>query len=138
MRLDRFITLNVARPLRSVMARLSPSPRRGEVLPILMYHSISRRAESHVGDYFKLCTTPERFRLQMETLKKHGYTATDLETGLEHLRRSPLNHQSRRSPAEADQPPVAPKPSGDGSALARWSSPLTMAFAISTRRLFRC
>jgi peptidoglycan/xylan/chitin deacetylase (PgdA/CDA1 family) len=58
-----------------------------------MYHSISRRDESQVGDYFKLCTTPERFRLQMETLKKHGHTATDLETGLEHLRRSTLNSQ---------------------------------------------
>jgi peptidoglycan/xylan/chitin deacetylase (PgdA/CDA1 family) len=50
-----------------------------------MYHSISRRDESQVGDYYKLCTSPERFRLQMETLKQHGYVGTDLESALEHL-----------------------------------------------------
>jgi peptidoglycan/xylan/chitin deacetylase (PgdA/CDA1 family) len=118
-RLDRFITLNVARPFRSVMAHLSPSPRRaegrGEVLPILMYHSISRRDESHLGDYFKLCTTPERFRLQMETLKKHGYTATDLETGLEHLRQSAQElgavHGNGTSPGLGAKSTFNPQPS---------------------------
>ena len=82
------------------MARVSP--RSEEVLPILMYHSISHRDESSVADYFKLCTPPGQFRLQMETLKKHGYTAMNLERGLEHLRNSTLNHLSRRSLAEAD------------------------------------
>jgi peptidoglycan/xylan/chitin deacetylase (PgdA/CDA1 family) len=51
-----------------------------------MYHSISRRDESHVGDYFKVCTSPDRFRLHMQTLKEHGYVGVDLETGLQHLR----------------------------------------------------
>jgi peptidoglycan/xylan/chitin deacetylase (PgdA/CDA1 family) len=51
-----------------------------------MYHGISCRDEGSVEDYFKLCTPPERFRIQMETLKEQGYTGTDLETGL-----APLN-----------------------------------------------
>lgn len=86
MRLDRFITLNIARPLRTVLTGFSPSPRwgegRGEVLPVLMYHSISDQDERHLSDYFKVCTAPERFRLQMRALRDHGYTGVDLETGL--------------------------------------------------------
>ena len=89
MRLDRFITLSVARPLRSALAGFSPSPRwgegRGEVLPVLMYHSISDRDESHLRDYFKVCTAPDRFRLHMQTLRDHGYIGVDLETGLSWL-----------------------------------------------------
>jgi peptidoglycan/xylan/chitin deacetylase (PgdA/CDA1 family) len=106
-RLDRFITLNVGRPLRSVMARVSSSPRwgagRGEVLPILMYHSISRRDESQVGDYFKLCTTPERFRFHMKTLHEKGYTGVDLETGLAWLNASsPSPHRGEEMGDVAD------------------------------------
>lgn len=92
MRLDRFITLNLARPFRRFMAKVSPSPRwgegQGEVLPILMYHSISDRDESHLRDYFKVCTSPARFREQMRTLKEHGYVGVDLPTGLAWLNRS--------------------------------------------------
>ncbi|HEY6260514.1 MAG TPA: polysaccharide deacetylase family protein [Nitrospiraceae bacterium] len=90
MRLDRFITLNIAQPFRRLFkvqgSRFKVQGFGGNPsLPILMYHSISRRDESHMGDYFKLCTPPERFRLQMETLKEHGYIGTDLETGLAQL-----------------------------------------------------
>ena len=87
-RLDRFITLNVVRPLRSVVPSLKSS---GSSLPILMYHSISDRDESGVRDYFKVCTSPERFRLQMKTLKENGWTGVDLESALARLNEDPTN-----------------------------------------------
>lgn len=74
----------MARPLRSLFCRSqhSRAGNAGRHLPVLMYHSISCREESHLRDYFKVCTAPERFRLQMKTLQAQGYTGVDLETGL--------------------------------------------------------
>ena len=107
MRLDRFITLSVARPLRSALVRSSE-----EVLPVLMYHSISNRDESHLRDYYKVCTAPDRFRLHMKTLRDHGYVGVDLETGLSWLNSpSPLPQTEpgsrRREEAEPSPSPVA-------------------------------
>ena len=89
MRLDRFITLNLIRPLLRVRDRLPSSvlrPRSSAPrLPVLMYHSISNRDESHLRDYYKICTAPDRFRLHMKTLRDHGYVGVDLETGLSWL-----------------------------------------------------
>ena len=121
MRLDRFITLSVARPLRSALAGFSPSPRwgegRGEVLPVLMYHSISDRDESHLRDYFKVCTAPDRFRLQMQTLRDNGYVGVDLETGLAWLNTSSstfaLRAPSPALKAEERDVPVVPSPVRD-------------------------
>lgn len=91
-RLDRIITLNLVRPLRRFFTKVSPFPRwgecRGEVLPVLMYHSISDRDESHLRDYFKVCTSPARFREHMRTLQENGYVGVDLATGLAWLNRS--------------------------------------------------
>ena len=87
-RLDRFITLNMARPLRSVLPSFQSS---GSSLPVLMYHSISDRDESGVHDYFKVCTSPERFRLQMKTLQENGWTGADLESALARLKEDPTN-----------------------------------------------
>ena len=87
-RLDRFITLNIARPLRSVVPSFQSS---GSSLPVLMYHSISDRGESGVRDYYKVCTSPERFRLQMKTLQENGWTGVDLESALARLKEDPAN-----------------------------------------------
>ena len=114
MRFDRFITLNLALPLGRFMTRISPSSRVGEggseVLPILMYHSISDRDESHLRDYFKVCTSPARFREQMRTLKENGYQGVDLQTGLGWLNRSndgaPVSgpaHSALRTPSSGFQ-----------------------------------
>ena len=117
MRLDRFITLSVARPLRSALAGFSPSPRWGEgwgeVLPVLMYHSISDRDESHLRDYFKVCTAPDRFRLQMQTLRDNGYVGVDLEAGLAWLNQTgaPVSNPARLSgeePREAEPTTESP------------------------------
>lgn len=64
-----------------------------------MYHSISDQDESHLADYFKVCTSPERFRLQMAAMKDNGYTGVDLETGLAWLS-APM---TTGSPLEAPQ-----------------------------------
>ncbi len=85
MRLDRFITLWLARPLLAVVRPLSSvlghrfSPPR---LPILMYHSISDDSETGVHPYYRVCTSPKRFREQMEWLKANGYQGVTLTTGL--------------------------------------------------------
>jgi len=69
MRLDRLATLYVARPLlRS---------RRGAALPILMYHSISETAET-VAPYYRVCTTPAAFAMQMKFLAENGYRTVSL------------------------------------------------------------
>ena len=85
MRLDRLVTLSFARSLRNLMDGSGVINRRKSVLPVLMYHSISKRDESHLKDYFKVCTPPERFREQMEILQAAGYLGVDLETGLARL-----------------------------------------------------
>lgn len=100
MRLDRIITLNLVGPLHRFFTEVSPSPLsgtgRGDVLPVLMYHSISDRDESHLRDYFKVCTSPMRFREQMQTLKENGFTGVDLQTGLAWLNR---NNETIGAPA---------------------------------------
>ena len=99
MRLDRFITLSVAGPLRSALSRAAEAE---PVLPVLMYHSISDRDESHLRDYFKVCTAPDRFRLQMQTLRDNGYVGVDLEAGLAWLNQTgaPVSNPARLSGEE--------------------------------------
>ena len=114
MRLDRFITLSVAGPLRSALSRAAEAE---PVMPVLMYHSISDRDESHLRDYFKVCTAPDRFRLHMQTLRDHGYVGVDLESGLSWLNTSsPSSILRAPSPAlkvEERDIPVVPSPVRD-------------------------
>ena len=110
MRLDRFITLSVAGPLRSALSRAAEAE---PVLPVLMYHSISDRDESHLRDYFKVCTAPDRFRLQMQTLRDNGYVGVDLEAGLAWLNQTgaPVSNPARLSgeePREAEPTTESP------------------------------
>ena len=114
MRLDRFITLSVAGPLRSALSRAAEAE---PVLPVLMYHSISDRDESHLRDYFKVCTAPARFRLHMQTLRDHGCVGVDLESGLAWLNTSSspfaLRAPSPALKAEERDVPVVPSPVRD-------------------------
>ena len=43
-----------------------------------MYHSISDDPEPDRSAYYKTCTSPQRFREHMQTLKDEGFTTTDL------------------------------------------------------------
>ena len=79
MRLDRFITLRIVRPLLKL--RSSTEPR----LPILMYHSISTDPEHGRSAYYKVCTAPDRFAGQMNWLAENGYEGVTLGTGLKRL-----------------------------------------------------
>lgn len=54
-------------------------------IPILMYHSISSDAEPGVGPYYRLTTTPARFREQMQWLKDCGYAVIDIPEALRRL-----------------------------------------------------
>ena len=81
-RLDRLLTLYRARFLRH---RRDRKP----FLPILMYHSISDDPESGVHGYYRVTTSPARFREQMLWLKDHGYNTVTLEDGLNRLKIKP-------------------------------------------------
>lgn len=79
MRLDRFITLRIARPLLKLRR---PS---GSCLPVLMYHSISNDPENGRSGYYKVCTAPKSFAEQMNWLAENGYEGVSLGTGLARL-----------------------------------------------------
>ena len=79
-RLDRFATLYVAQPLRSVGARSG-----ARYLPALMYHSISDTSEDGVAAYYRTVTRPDVFRSQMKTLKSRGWRGVTLREGLASL-----------------------------------------------------
>ncbi len=115
MRLDRFITLNLIRPLmglRRLGLRTSHSalraPRR---LPILMYHSISDDPELGVHPYYRVCTSLRRFADQMQWLKDNGYHGVTLTAGLAWLNSQPSTHSSQLAgtppPSLSSPKPVA-------------------------------
>ena len=89
MRLDRFITLHIARPLLSLRR---PTKAR---LPILMYHSIANDPEIGRSGYYKVCTTPTRFAEHMTWLAKNGYEGVTLGTGVAWLN-SPQTGNGRK------------------------------------------
>jgi len=78
MRLDRLITLGVVSPLRKLLR----ADRRGERLPVLMYHSISRDPEPGVGPYYRVCCSPERFAEHMQCIADLGYRGVGLSEAL--------------------------------------------------------
>lgn len=80
MRPDRFITLKLIQPFRRALVARHTSP--DASLPVLMYHSISDDAEPGVRPYYRVCTSPRRFRRQMQLLKDNGYRGVTLSEGL--------------------------------------------------------
>lgn len=51
--------------------------------PVLMYHNVSSPDETRVHPYYRLATSPERFRTQMRVLAESGYVATGLAQAME-------------------------------------------------------
>lgn len=88
-RLDRWLTLHLAHPLR----RADLAGTMGGCLPILMYHSISDDPEEGVAPYYRLTTSPRRFAQQMDWLAELGYVGVTLAGLLEH---TPGRMQARR------------------------------------------
>ena len=93
MRLDRFITLNLVQPLRRSLTRVGISDFQlstsnlqplgcGNVLPVLMYHSVSDDPERGVRPYYRVCTSPQQLREQMRWLKDNGCRGVTLSAGL--------------------------------------------------------
>lgn len=80
MRLDRSITLNLVQPFNRAFGLGQPV--RDSVLPVLMFHSISDDSESGVRSYYRICTSLQRFREQMQWLKDNDYCGVTLSQGL--------------------------------------------------------
>jgi peptidoglycan/xylan/chitin deacetylase (PgdA/CDA1 family) len=76
-RLDRVISLYLSHPFGGVA-----SGRARQVLPILMYHSVSEDLEERVHPYYRLATSPRRFAEQMQWLFDLGYRGLALEEAL--------------------------------------------------------
>jgi peptidoglycan/xylan/chitin deacetylase (PgdA/CDA1 family) len=80
MHLDRLATLSLARPLlRSGILNAKAG------IPILMYHSISSGGEAETSPYYRVTTTPERFRQHLRWMHEAGYKAVGLPEALESL-----------------------------------------------------
>ncbi|MGA2786465.1 MAG: polysaccharide deacetylase family protein [Verrucomicrobiota bacterium] len=84
MRLDRFISVNLAHPLSRAVRRLrmlaQPSPVVDGSLPILMYHGVSDDPEPGVSPYYQTNTSPAIFREQIEFLANQGYHSMNFDT----------------------------------------------------------
>jgi peptidoglycan/xylan/chitin deacetylase (PgdA/CDA1 family) len=77
---DRVASVFVARPLlTSGLLRTTPG------IPILMYHSISDDPEPGVSPYYRVATSPVRFREQMRWLRDSGYAVIDLAEAVARL-----------------------------------------------------
>lgn len=80
MRLDRLGSVWGALPLlRAGLLRPQPGMR------ILMYHSVSDDSEAGVPPYYRLTTSPARFRQQMLALRRSGSTVIGLPEALRRL-----------------------------------------------------
>src|SRR5581483_4762393 len=75
MRLDRFITLQIASPLLGKKRSIAR-------LPVLMYHSVCGEMEEGIQPYYSVTTTPARFEEQMRWLREAGFTSMSLEHAL--------------------------------------------------------
>jgi peptidoglycan/xylan/chitin deacetylase (PgdA/CDA1 family) len=74
MRLDRIVTLCLARPLAA-----SGIVSQGPALPILMYHSISDDPQTGVSPYYKTATSAGVFEQQLSRLNAGGYRSVRLD-----------------------------------------------------------
>jgi peptidoglycan/xylan/chitin deacetylase (PgdA/CDA1 family) len=78
----------VAQPLLAMgLLRTKPG------ISILMYHSVSDDPEPGVSPYYRLTTSPARFREHMRWLHDHGYAVIDLAEALRRLETGSLDHE---------------------------------------------
>jgi peptidoglycan/xylan/chitin deacetylase (PgdA/CDA1 family) len=96
-RLDRFISLGIINPLRIAWAGSLRSAN-GSRLPIMMYHSISETSERG-SEYYRVCTSPDRFAQQMQWLSDWGYRGVSLSEGLAGLARKSSSEDLNRQVA---------------------------------------
>ena len=87
MRLDRALSVFLTRtPLGRGVLR---TPR----LPILMYHSIANGEDPRIAPYYRLTTSPARFREQMQRLRNDGHAVITLTDAVGLLAGSALDHR---------------------------------------------
>lgn len=108
-RFDRALTLALAKPLITAMARIRPHGHSERTLPVLMYHSISNDREPEVSPYYRTVTSPNRFGDQMRWLAASGYRGVSLAEGLAWLDGAAPTAKERasRSRVPSARPPVA-------------------------------
>src|SRR5215469_1910934 len=85
MRIDRFLAVNLLHPFRrDRSARLGwvEKDKRGQRIPILMFHSVSDDLEPGIGPYYRTVTSPLRFLEQMSFLKSRGWRGVSLNEAL--------------------------------------------------------
>lgn len=80
MRVDEIGTVHVSARLRKA-GLLTAVP----ALPILMYHSVSDDPEDGVSPYYRLATSPRRFREQMAWIAGSGLTTLTLSQAIDRL-----------------------------------------------------
>jgi peptidoglycan/xylan/chitin deacetylase (PgdA/CDA1 family) len=80
LRADRLLSIYFIRPLLNVLNF------RAFNVPILMYHSVSDDPENGVSAYYRVTTSPARFREQMEWLHSSGYSVADLGQAIHGLK----------------------------------------------------
>ncbi len=86
-RIDRFLTLHF---FRFWTKKSAP----GELtIPILMYHSISDDPEKGIPHYYRLTTSPARFREQMQLIRDCGYTVISLSDAVLKLKSTNLTQE---------------------------------------------
>lgn len=73
---DRWVTLSVVVLWRRYVRPPEPG------IPILMYHSISTDPEGGISPYYRVCTSPPRFREQMALLRDGGWQVVSLAEAL--------------------------------------------------------
>jgi hypothetical protein len=81
MRLDRLITLELVRPVQRAWSSLkgqTPAAVAKEAIPVLMYHSITDSLETGTSPYYRVNTSPGKFREHLRFLTENGYKTISL------------------------------------------------------------
>jgi peptidoglycan/xylan/chitin deacetylase (PgdA/CDA1 family) len=88
MRLDRLITLELVRPVQRAwcsLKRQTPAAGANGAIPVLMYHSITDSLEAGTSPYYRVNTSPGRFREHLRFLAENGYRTISLSALVERL-----------------------------------------------------
>jgi peptidoglycan/xylan/chitin deacetylase (PgdA/CDA1 family) len=84
MRLDRFMTLYLVRPIIGA---------RDEAFPILMYHAISDDGEAGVSPYYRTNTSPAVFERHLRCLNAEGFKSVDLDEAVRSLQQKKIKKE---------------------------------------------